>query len=361
MQTLQQLSEKLNVNITQVSSLKQLTEQIPHMPPNSQIWLDAEVLQPPHEHTQLKAMCTTLQLLWDLHHENKLRVHIIIDAHMCVTTLKSLMAQPECGWIVRSDLSVRHICAHIMHMITCHELHVSVSVMKILQNLPVLTAKEKTRISWLAPAHTRILRDSWIKQAYAHMHISYNEFESWESFIRSIVMPTFSVHVIIMQDEFLTHGGAPHAHDLITCVHTLRSHADPQSDCDIHVAVNPQTPVNLLRTWSRVSHVRGITCSFDAQYGYHTWETSLAAILNKQHHVPDPIAQKLHGHKAPAASVHKFTPREQQIWELIVKQGASNKQIAHRLHISEAGVKQHVSRMLKKHTLRSRTQLVHVK
>jgi DNA-binding NarL/FixJ family response regulator len=104
-------------------------------------------------------------------------------------------------------------------------------------------------------------------------------------------------------------------------------------------------------------HVRGITCAFDASYGYHTWEMSLMAITHKQPHVPPPIAQKLDVHKVKPKTTHKFTPREQQIWELIVQQGASNKQIANRLHISEAGVKQHVGRMLKKHALRNRTQL----
>lgn len=330
------------------------------MPANSQIWLDAELLQTPHTCEHFKDVCTTLQVLWHMHQTHKLKVHVILDAYMCVNTLKSLMDQTMCGWIVRSDLSVRHICAHIMHMITCGEMHVSVSVFKLLQNQPVLTAKEKTRISWLTPAHNRILRDCWIRQAYAHMHISYNTFETWETFVRCIVMPTFSVNVIILEDQFLTQPHAPHAHDLINCVQTLRTHAAPCTHCDIHVAISPQTTVELIRMWLRVPHVTGITCAFDASYGYHTWETSLAALVHKQSHVPEPIAQRLHTVKKKTMGTNKFTPREQQIWELIVKQGASNKQIANRLHISEAAVKQHVGKMLKKHTLKNRTQLAHI-
>lgn len=357
LQNLDQLKMKLNYQVQPLPDLKALFALIPHVTPHTQVWLDAEFLHVEHMCEQLKQIHIALQMLWHTHHDTKVNMHVIVDAHMCVTKLKSLMSETTCGWIVRSDLSLRHVCVQIMQDVMCGHVNVSVSMHKMLQNQPVLTARDKTRISWFTPAHNRVLRDVWIKQAYAHMHMSYNTFETWESFIRSIVMPSFTVHVIVIDAHMLQEMNHMHAYDILNCVHTLRRHAAPDSSCAIYVAVNDHTPLELIRAWMNTPHVKGITCAFDASYAYAEFERSLHVVISQQPHVCAPVAVKLDAAKSPHKSHQGVTARQKQIWELIVKQGASNKQIAHRLNISEAAVKQHVGIMLKKFTLRNRTQL----
>lgn len=54
----------------------------------------------------------------------------------------------------------------------------------------------------------------------------------------------------------------------------------------------------------------------------------------------------------------KLTTRQAQILDIIKSRGASNKNIAKMLNISESTVKLHVSAILRKYNLRNRTQLV---
>jgi two-component system nitrate/nitrite response regulator NarL len=54
----------------------------------------------------------------------------------------------------------------------------------------------------------------------------------------------------------------------------------------------------------------------------------------------------------------KLTPREQQVLDLLIERGSTNKQIARNLHIVESTVKLHMSSILKKYGAKNRTQLM---
>ena len=54
----------------------------------------------------------------------------------------------------------------------------------------------------------------------------------------------------------------------------------------------------------------------------------------------------------------KLTPREQQVLDVLMERGCTNKQIGKFLHIAETTVKLHMSSILKKHSLRTRSQLI---
>jgi DNA-binding NarL/FixJ family response regulator len=68
---------------------------------------------------------------------------------------------------------------------------------------------------------------------------------------------------------------------------------------------------------------------------------------SSQHHYP--LSQEL------ATTLHALSPREKEVLSLIA-QGASNKEIAHELYISERTVKAHVTSILSQLNLRDRTQ-----
>jgi DNA-binding NarL/FixJ family response regulator len=73
--------------------------------------------------------------------------------------------------------------------------------------------------------------------------------------------------------------------------------------------------------------------------------------------VPKLIRDLLRKVKSKRTETIKLTPRQQQVFSLVTKRGASNKIIAKTLNITESTVKLHIGAILKKYGLRSRTQL----
>ncbi|MHB8927550.1 MAG: response regulator [Bacillota bacterium] len=60
---------------------------------------------------------------------------------------------------------------------------------------------------------------------------------------------------------------------------------------------------------------------------------------------------------APAADGNELTPREKDVLELLVK-GESNREIAQHLYLSDKTVKQHMTKILRKLGVRSRSQAI---
>lgn len=89
--------------------------------------------------------------------------------------------------------------------------------------------------------------------------------------------------------------------------------------------------------------------------------TSLQELLGKKRHIPKSVHAKLTEHNKPirttSTSAKSLTPRQSQIFDLIVTRGASNKAIANLLHITDSTVKLHMTAILKKYGVRTRTQL----
>lgn len=83
------------------------------------------------------------------------------------------------------------------------------------------------------------------------------------------------------------------------------------------------------------------------------------ALLLGEHHVPLKIKDSIKSKKKiiDDPNIITLTPRQNQVLSLIVSRGASNKAIARILKISESTVKLHITAILKKYSLRNRTQL----
>lgn len=82
----------------------------------------------------------------------------------------------------------------------------------------------------------------------------------------------------------------------------------------------------------------------------------LAAMTDRKVHWPQHIIDQLPN---PHSNSNIYsTPRQQEIGDLIVQRGVSNKQIAKSMGISESAVKTHLTKMFKKHGVANRSQLM---
>lgn len=104
--------------------------------------------------------------------------------------------------------------------------------------------------------------------------------------------------------------------------------------------------------------VRGIVPRSD-WLGMNDTLEALHQLLMGKHYLPKKILS--HFTKPTKTKLAKnmtdLTPRQTQVLHLIQTRGASNKVIARSLKISESTVKVHISSILKKYSVRNRTQL----
>lgn len=94
-----------------------------------------------------------------------------------------------------------------------------------------------------------------------------------------------------------------------------------------------------------------------------TLAEALAEVMGGSLYVPRHLAQAIRGMRAKAADqdiaarIADLTPSQIRVLQLI-RQGMYNKQIAHELRVSETTVKAHVTEILRKLKVTSRTQIV---
>ncbi len=90
---------------------------------------------------------------------------------------------------------------------------------------------------------------------------------------------------------------------------------------------------------------------------------ALTEVINGSLYIPSPLAQAIRGMRAKAADqdiaarIAELTPSQIRVLQLI-RQGMYNKQIAHELRVSETTVKAHITEILRKLKVMSRTQIV---
>jgi DNA-binding NarL/FixJ family response regulator len=136
----------------------------------------------------------------------------------------------------------------------------------------------------------------------------------------------------------------------------------------------PQTPtvhvVACANAQSNVAHIKDFLKLHDSCIGIfpkgdgfekNDQRIAASAFIKGNFHIPEffknkfKTTKKQKDHKR--SNPHKLTPRQKQVFDLIVNRGASNKSIARILQISESTVKLHMTAILKKNSVRNRTQL----
>jgi DNA-binding CsgD family transcriptional regulator len=130
----------------------------------------------------------------------------------------------------------------------------------------------------------------------------------------------------------------------------------------IGVGVTSNTDPALIKEIMQFSEISNFICVFGGSFTFDDALESLQLQLDGSTTIPKKIQGMLKAKKKEQTTCSKancivLTPRQRQIFDMVLERGSSNKIIARSLNISESTVKLHLGHIFKKYGVKSRTQL----
>lgn len=181
---------------------------------------------------------------------------------------------------------------------------------------------------------------------------------------RMIATNIYHTDLIIIDIEQLYEFSTAGLLDVLMALNTLISCSCPLKtnkvgNIPVAVAVTINTDPKLIREVTGTGFIIGVYPSGE-EFTLEEKKLAITETINSQLHIPNKIQKILNENKKSkktSTNQIELTARQQQILNLIIERGASNKLISRMLNISESTVKLHVTQILKKHRLTNRTQL----
>jgi DNA-binding NarL/FixJ family response regulator len=183
------------------------------------------------------------------------------------------------------------------------------------------------------------------KEASIKMQVCPN----WPSLIESLQTTNGDILVVFRQD-FLQKKHMM-LDEVLSMLSSLTKFVS-NKHVDIAVVVSGKCDANVIAKMKR-NNVLGVIPGmrfFDKKYSIEAYQ----ALTNRQSHWPAIVLSSLT--KETKKSVG-LTDRQYEVFLLIAKRGLTNKQVAQRLNLAESTVKNHVTDILKRFGLKTRTQL----
>lgn len=211
--------------------------------------------------------------------------------------------------------------------------------------------------------------DVVMEQLSAQLDVKFARTESICELMESIGQFSFNIDLVVIEAVELIEAEGSTVFDIVNTLSTLMryhrlsvTNGEPSTNrpAAIAVGVSADTDIKIVRELLTVDNISGL---YPSGFGY-TLENKVDAVrdfLAGDRHIPKAIKQslvtKLKAAKAPGGAVAALTPRQSQIFNLVTTRGSSNKTIANLLHITDSTVKLHMTAILKKCGVRTRTQL----
>lgn len=180
-------------------------------------------------------------------------------------------------------------------------------------------------------------------------------------------MPNENIDFVVLDVDDLYHVGGIDFFDLVRTLHTLihctvfriRGEVKPKKrNTKIVAMIGEDTSSKLVKEVLSMPEISFLTVRYGPRVDYGLVKRSVENYINDGERAPKFITDLV---KSPRTDRHRpedtLTVRQQQVYDLIITRGSSNKHIAKILSISESTVKLHIGAILKKYGLRSRTQL----
>lgn len=199
-----------------------------------------------------------------------------------------------------------------------------------------------------------------------NLNVEFIDLPDTQQLFRMMSSKNYHTDAIVVDLENLTKFSNVKLLDVIMTLKTLTvcycSEKENVSSIPIGMSVSLQSNVKLIKEVLSTGYVTVIYPT-GSEFTMEEKVLAIDQLLKNQKHVPDKIRKMLNEKKKRPARVNtktdeiNLTQRQNQILDLIINKGASNKLIARMLNISESTVKLHMTQILKKHGLTNRTQL----
>lgn len=194
-------------------------------------------------------------------------------------------------------------------------------------------------------------------------YVKYTYYSSIQEFFPKLSSPTFKVDYIAIDVEFLQGYLDANPYALIATLKTL-AHSTLYREPSGKTRKRETKVIGVVGFDSSNEIVKEMIPLVDAltirMSGVWTGEMVLEnhkKLLSGDLSMPKEVLKKLRKKTYRKSNDIKLTPRQRQVFRMIVKSGVSNKIIARALNISESTVKLHIGAILKKYGLKNRTQL----
>lgn len=203
--------------------------------------------------------------------------------------------------------------------------------------------------------------DNLSKEHMPNVKLSY--YSSIQEFFPKLSNATFKVDFIVIDVEFLQSYSDANPYALIATLKTL-AHSTlyrdsngktKKRDTKVIGVVGYESPVDIIK--EMIPLVDALTLRMGGLWSGGVVLENQKRLLSGDLSMPKEIQCKLRKKLNRKTNEIKLTPRQRQVFRMIVKSGASNKIIARALSISESTVKLHIGSILKKYGLKNRTQL----
>lgn len=163
---------------------------------------------------------------------------------------------------------------------------------------------------------------------------------------------------LIFHADMIVHSANSTPVEFVDAIHTLSKYTSSLKKLSIGVIVSKKTSIKVVRDLQKTC-VQGVLLDYK-NFPIDLVVASIKAFISYSPHWPADVLKQLPGAKKKKEQDDDpllLTHRQQQVLELIQTRGASNKAIAKMLGISESTVKLHVTGILKKKGVQTRTQL----
>ena len=352
-------SQKLNFTRLVTNQLSQLVSYLNSSVNITHMWVDYHLLDSQKPVEDFFSLKTTIETISKMTLKKSPILVVTVPHTISREQLKMLINIDQTSVVVDSDLKILHIFEACVSTILLDRVYHSPSVNEILNEQPALFCRQQTpklHISWLMPSINRTSSSELIQKLTVDFRVRVNSFESLSCLIKNLASQSYCTNFVFVDFEIIDSILASNI-DVVQCIKTVELIAGAKKHLKVYAAVKNITDVDKIRQLLHNSGIDGLVPTVGYGFDYNDLHTAVCHILSHSCHIPLVVKQKLDVNKRTRKKSTNLSSRQNEIFKLIVEQGASNKVIANRLKITEGAVKSHVGKLLKKFGLRSRTEL----
>lgn len=177
---------------------------------------------------------------------------------------------------------------------------------------------------------------------------------------------TFNTDIIGIDLEYLSNNSKADAYEIIQTLRTLlnctvyrpTTGKPKRRETKILGMVGASTDTDVIKTYHKL--IDGFLIKPGGKFTDSDAKQQISTVMAGDLSIPRCVNELIRKEKEKSRNLSGkiiLTPRQQQIYTLVIDKGASNKAIGRILNISESTVKLHMTAILKKYGVRNRTQL----